>query len=87
MGGDDAMDAGGAGHLGDAGDGHFDIGGGDEHEVGEFVDDDDDVGEFFGDDDVFVARDDDLFIDLDGEAIGAGLDLFLFLGEGEFGLA
>src|SRR6185503_18485676 len=43
--GHDAVNAGGAGHLRDAGDGHFHVGRGDEHEVGELVDDHNDVTE------------------------------------------
>ena len=39
------MDADGAGHLGEAGDGLFDVGAVEHHEVGELVDDDHDVGE------------------------------------------
>jgi hypothetical protein len=80
------MDAGGAGHLGDAGDGHFDIGRGDEHEVGEFIDDDDDVAESVGDDHVIVLGHHDFFVDFDGEAVGTGLD-FLLGPEWELGLA
>jgi hypothetical protein len=38
------MNARGARHLRDAGDGHFHIGGRDEHQVGQLVNDDDDVG-------------------------------------------
>src|SRR5437870_9825663 len=41
-----------------SGNGHFDVYGGDQHEVGEFVDDDDDVAELFGDDNVVIARHD-----------------------------
>ncbi len=43
--GEDEVDADGAGHLGEAGDGFFDVGAVEHHEVGELVDDDDDVGE------------------------------------------
>src|ERR1017187_6314400 len=57
--GDDAMDAGRASHLRDAGDGHFDIRRRDEHEVRQLVNDHDDVGQPFRNDDVFLARDDD----------------------------
>ena len=39
------MDADGARHLGEAGDGFFDVGAVEHHQVGEFVDDDDDVGQ------------------------------------------
>ena len=74
---DDAMDAGRAGHLRDAGDGHFHVGGGHQHEVGEFVNDDDDVAELFGDEDVVVARHDDFLVHLDCEPVRAGLDFFL----------
>lgn len=42
--GDDEVDAGGAGELRETGDVRLDLGGGDHHEVGEFVDDRDDVG-------------------------------------------
>ena len=71
------MDAGRAGHLRDAGDGHFHVGGGHQHEVGEFVNDDDDVAELFGDEDVVVARHDDFLVHLDCEPVRAGLDFFL----------
>ena len=43
LGGDDQVDADGAGLLGDAGDGLLDVAGGDHHQVVELVDDDDDV--------------------------------------------
>ena len=49
LGGDDEVDAGGAGELGEARDGGFDFRGRDHHEVGEFVDDRDDVGQALGD--------------------------------------
>src|ERR1022692_3055223 len=39
------MDAYGAGHLRETGDGFFDVGAVEHHEVGQFVDDDDDEGE------------------------------------------
>jgi len=45
LGGEHQMDAGGARHLGETGDGFFDVGFVDHHEVGKLVDDDDDVGE------------------------------------------
>ena len=41
----DDVDAGGAGHLGEALDGAFDVLAGDHHQVGHFVDDDDDEGQ------------------------------------------
>ena len=41
--GDDQMDAGGARHLGDPGDGPFDIGGSGLHQIGQFIDDHDNV--------------------------------------------
>ncbi len=50
LGGDDEVDTGGAGFGGEEGDGVFDFGGGDLHEVGELVDDDDDVGKAIGED-------------------------------------
>src|SRR5207302_4874824 len=43
LGGDDQVDADGAGELGDAADEVLDLAGGDHHQVGELVDDDDDV--------------------------------------------
>ncbi len=43
LGGDDHVDAGGARHLGDAGDGALDIRGRGLHEIGQLVDDDHDV--------------------------------------------
>ena len=43
--GQDEMNADGAGHLREAGDGFFHVGAVEHHQVGEFVDDDDDVGE------------------------------------------
>ena len=48
--GDDHVNAGGARHLGDAGNGALHIGRRGLHEVGQLVDDDDDVGEAVGDD-------------------------------------
>jgi len=45
------VDANGAGHLGDAGDGGFEVGVGGHHQVGKFVDDRDKVGHLFGDGD------------------------------------
>src|ERR1035437_7870523 len=83
--GDDAMDARRARHLRDARDGHFHIGGRDEHEVRQLVNDDDDVGKFFGNDDVVLARHDNLFVHFDGETIRARLDFFFFGGERQFG--
>ena len=79
------MDAGGARHLRDAGDGHLHVGGRDEHEVGQLVNDDDDVGQFFGDDDVLLARHDDFLVHLHSKAFGARLDLFLFRVSGNSG--
>ena len=49
LGGDDEMDAGRAGFLGDPGDAHFHIRRGGLHEVGELVDQHNDVGETIGD--------------------------------------
>ena len=43
--GEHQVDADGAGHLGEAGDGLFDVGAVEHHQVGELVDDDDDVGQ------------------------------------------
>jgi len=77
LGGDDAMDARGPGHLGDAGDGHFHIRRRDEHQVGQLVNDDHDVAELLGDDDVFLARDHDFFVHFHGESVRARLHLFL----------
>jgi hypothetical protein len=48
LGGDDEVDAGGAGELGDAGDAHFDIGRRGLHEVGQLVDEHHDVGKRSG---------------------------------------
>jgi hypothetical protein len=79
------MDARRARHLRDARDGHFHIGGRDEHQVRQLVNDDDDVGKFFGNDDVFLARHDDFLVHLDGETFRARLDFFLFGGERQFG--
>ena len=45
LGGDDEVDAGGPGHLGQARQGGFHLPGRDRHEVGEFIDNDDDIGE------------------------------------------
>ena len=50
LGCDDEVDTGGAGFGGEEGDGVFDFGGGNLHEVGELVDDDDDVGKAIGKD-------------------------------------
>ena len=75
---DDAMNAGRARHLRDAGDGHFDIRRRDQHEVGQFVDDDDDVAQLFRDDDVFVARHHDFLVHFDGKTFGARLRFFPF---------
>ena len=47
LGGEDEMDADGAGHLCETGDGLFDVGAVEHHEIGELVDDDHDVGEGF----------------------------------------
>jgi hypothetical protein len=66
----------GARHLRDAGDGHFDVGRRDQHQVGQLVDDDHDVGELLGNDDVLVARHDDLLVDLHGKPVGARARLF-----------
>ncbi len=44
LGGEDEMDADGAGHLSESRDGFFDVGGVDHHEVGQLVDDNDHVG-------------------------------------------
>jgi len=44
LGGEDEMNADGAGHLGETGDGFLDVGAVEHHEVGELVDDDDDEG-------------------------------------------
>ena len=46
MGGDDEVDAGGAGELGEADDLLLYLDGGGHHEVGEFVEDEDPVGQF-----------------------------------------
>ena len=78
------MDAGGAGHLGDAGNGHFDVGGCDEHEVGQFVNNNDDVAQVVGDDDFLVARHHNLLVQFHSEAVGADLDLFAFGSERQF---
>ena len=72
------MNAGRAGHLRDAGDGHFNVSRGDEHEIGQLVDNYDDVAKLFRNDDVLFARDDDLFINLDSKTFGTRLDFFLF---------
>ncbi len=45
LGREDHVDAGGAGHLGEALDGALDLLAGDHHQVGHLVDDDDDVGQ------------------------------------------
>jgi hypothetical protein len=84
--GDDAMNARGARHLRDAGDGHFDVGGRDEHQVGQFVNNNDDVAQVVGNDDVLVARHDDFLVQFDREAVGAGLDFFLFGHQRQFRL-
>jgi hypothetical protein len=60
------------------------LGGRNEHQVGEFVNDDDDVGKFFGNDNVFVARHDDLLVHFDGKTVRARLDFFLFRHERQF---
>src|SRR5438034_9854884 len=85
--GDDAMNAGGAGHLRDSGDGHFHVGGRGKHQVGEFVDDDDDVAELLRDDDVIVARHDDFLVHFDREPVRAGFDFFFSGLEGQFGFS
>ena len=77
LGGHDAMDARRARHLRDARDGHFHVRRRHQHQVGQLVDDDHDVAELLRDDDVLVARHDDFLVHLDGEAVGARLDLFL----------
>src|ERR1017187_5084911 len=82
--GDDAMDARRARHLRDARDGHLDIRRRDEHEIGQFVNDDHDVGKSFRNDDVFLARDDDFLVHLHGKSIRAGLNFFLLGGERQF---
>ena len=82
--GDDAMNAGGARHLRDARDGHFDIGRRDEHEVGQLVDDHDDVAKLFGNDDVVFARHDDFLVQFNGEAIRPGFDFFLLRHQRQF---
>ena len=78
------MDPRRARHLRDAGDGHFHVGGRDEHQVRQLINDDDDVTQFFGNDDVFLARHDDLFIHFDGKSVRARLDFFLFRCERQF---
>ena len=45
LGGDDQVNAGGTGHLGQARDGFFHLFGTDHHEVGQFIYNDDDIGE------------------------------------------
>lgn len=78
LGGDDEVDACGAGELGEASDAGFNVGGGDHHEVGEFVDDADDVGEFiFRNGEVRVARNFDI---VDGGAFFWGEDGVEFFG-------
>ena len=78
------MDARRARHLRDAGDGHFHVGGRDEHQVGQLVNDDDDVAQLFGNDDVLLARHDDFLVHLDGKAFRARLDFFLLGRERQF---
>ena len=84
--GHDAVDAGGARHLGDAGDGHFHVGGRDQHQVRQFVNNNDNVAQVIGDDDFLVARHHDFLVQLHGETVGADLDLFAFGREGQFRL-
>ena len=83
--GDDAMDARRARHLRDARDGHFHVGGRDEHQVRQLVNDDDDVAQLFGNDDVLLARHDDFLVHFHGKTFRARLDLFLFGHERQFG--
>ena len=68
LGGHDAVDAGCAGHLRDAGDAALYLVLGHQHEVGQFVDDHDDVAQFVRNLDVVLARDADLLIHLNREA-------------------
>ena len=73
-------------HLRDTRDGHFHIGGSNQHKVSQFVDDHDDVGKLFRDDNILVARDHDLLIHLNGKAVRPRLNFFLFDEQREFGL-
>ncbi len=52
LGGQDQVDADGAGHLGDPGDRRFDIGAGDHHQIGELIDDRDDERHLLRDGDI-----------------------------------
>ena len=70
------MDARRPRHLGDAGDGHLHVGGRDEHEVGQFVNNNNDVTQIVGYDDLLLARDGDFVVQLHGEALGTGFDFF-----------
>ena len=83
--GDDAMNAGGAGHLGDARDGHFDVGGATSIRSANLIDDDDDVTELLGNDDILVARHDDFLIQLDRETFSSWLDLLLLARQRQLG--
>src|ERR1035437_3840065 len=85
LGGDDAMDPRGACHLGDARDGHLDVGRRYEHQVGQLVNDHHDIAELLRDDDVVLARYDDFLVHFHGEAVAAGLHLLLLGQEREFG--
>jgi len=80
------MNSRGTGHLRNAGNGHFDVRGCNQHEVREFVDDDNHVAELFGNDNVIFARHHYLFIKFHCETFRSGFDLFPFHHQGQLRL-